>query len=151
MEDSFVPLSFDVPDGYAWSEFHLEPLGEHHNDRDHAAWMSSIDHIRSTPGFSPDEEPTWPVAMTREENLEDLVRHAKDFDERRGFTYSILEGDDVIGCIYIYPSRLPGHDAEISSWVRESRADLDTAVREVLARWIDEAWPFLNPFYAGRA
>jgi hypothetical protein len=88
--------------------------------------------------------------MTLEENLEDLVRHAKDFQERRGFTYSILEGDEVTGCIYIYPARLPGHDAEISSWVRESRAESDAAVREALGMWIDEAWPFSNPLYAGR-
>jgi hypothetical protein len=91
------------------------------------------------------------MAMTLEANLEDLVRHANDFLERRGFTYSILEDDDVIGCIYIYPGRLPGCDAEISSWVRESRAEFDTAVREELAKWIDEAWPFTNPSYAGRA
>ena len=149
MENSFVPPGFEAPLSYAWSDFHLEPLGEQHNERDHAAWMSSIDHIRSTPGFSPQEEPSWPVAMTLEANLEDLVRHAKDFEERRGFTYSILEGDDVIGCIYIYPSRDPGHDAEISSWVSESRAELDTAVREELATWIDESWPFSNPSYAG--
>ena len=44
---------------------------------DHAAWMSSIDHIRSTPGFDEQEEPDWPVAMTLEANLEDLVRHAR--------------------------------------------------------------------------
>ena len=151
MEDSFVPPSFEVPRAYAWSEFRLEPLGERHNERDHAAWMSSIDHIRSTPGFSPHDEPNWPVAMTLEENLEDLVRHARDFQERRGFTYSILEGDDVIGCIYIYPGRLPGHDAVISSWVRESHAELDPAIREALGLWIEEAWPFSNPSYAGRA
>ena len=151
MEHPLVPPSFAVPDAYAWSEFHLEPLGEQHNDRDHAAWMSSIDHIRSTPGFSPREEPNWPMAMTLEENLEDLVRHARDFEECRGFTYSILEGEDVIGCLYIYPSRLPGPDAEISSWVRESRAHLDAAVREALAAWIDDVWPFANPRYAGRA
>ena len=41
--------------------------------------------------------------MTLEENLEDLVRHSKDFHERRGFTYSSLEGNNVIGDIYIYP------------------------------------------------
>ena len=151
MENPFVPPSFEVPQSYAWSDLHLEPLDEHHNERDHAAWMSSIDHIRSTPGFSPKEEPGWPVAMTLEENLEDLVRHAKDFRERKGFTYSILEGDNVIGCIYIYPSRLPDRDAEISSWVRESRAELDALVREALARWIDESWPFSNPHYAGTA
>ena len=151
MGDSFVPPNFVVPDSYAWSEYHLEPLGEQHNDRDHAAWMSSIDHIRSTPGFSPQEEPNWPVAMTLEENLDDLVRHARDFRERKGFTYSILEGDDVIGCIYIYPSRVPGRDAEISTWVSESRADMDTPVREALGKWVDETWPFSNPNYAGRA
>ena len=150
MEHSFVPPSFEAPQSYAWADFHLEPLGEQHNDRDHDAWMSSIDHIRSTPGFSPEEEPGWPIAMTLEENLEDLVRHANDFEERRGFTYSILEGDDVIGCIYIYPSRVPSCDAEVSSWVRESRAELDPAVREALANWIDESWPFSNPLYAGR-
>ena len=150
MEDSFVPPSFEVPHVYAWCEFHLEPLGGQHNDRDHAAWMSSIDHIRSTPGFIPQEEPNWPVAMTLEKNMEDLVRHARDFHKRTGFTYSILEGDEVIGCIYIYPGRLPGHDAEISSWVRESRAELDAAIREALALWIDESWPFSNPFYSGK-
>jgi hypothetical protein len=149
MEDSFVPLAFELPLAYAWSRFRLEPLGELHNDRDHAAWMSSIDHIRSTPGFSEQEEPDWPVAMTLEANLKDLVRHAKDFEERKGFTYSILDGDDVIGCLYIYPDRRPlGHDAWVSSWVRESRAESDAAVREALSMWIDEAWPFANPYYA---
>ena len=150
MEDPFVPLSFEVPDSYAWSEFHLEPLGENHNERDHAAWTSSIDHIRSTPGFDEQEEKVWPVAMTLEANLEDLVRHAKDFEERRGFTYSILEGDDVIGCIYIYPGRSPDRDAVVSSWVRESRAELDAAFWDSLSTWIDKAWPFSNPHYAAR-
>ncbi len=150
MENAFVPPSFEAPQSYAGFGFHLEPLGEQHNERDHEAWMSSIDHIRCTPGFSPKDEPSWPRPMTLERNLEDLVRHAKDFDERKGFTYSILDGNDVIGCIYIYPSRDPAHDAEISSWVRESRAELDGPVREELANWIEESWPFLNTSFAGR-
>ncbi|NHZ70734.1 MAG: N-acetyltransferase [Proteobacteria bacterium] len=149
MEEPFVPANFEVPHAYAWSAFRLEPLGENHNERDHAAWMASIDHIRSTPGFSLEEERNWPIAMTLERNLEDLVRHAEDFEQRRGFTYSILDGDDVIGCIYIYPDRSPEHDAAISSWVCESRAALDMPVREVLSAWIDDVWPFSNPHYAG--
>lgn len=145
-----MPDDFVAPRSHSWDEIHLEPLGEHHNERDHEAWMSSIDHIRATPGFSPEEEPNWPVAMTLEENLSDLVRHDADFEARRGFTYSILEGDEVIGCLYIYPSQNPTYDAEISSWVRVSRAELDTAVRDELGRWIDEEWPFASPHYAGR-
>lgn len=145
-----MPPRFEVPSTHVWAGLHLEPLGEHHNERDHAAWMSSIDHIRATPGFSEQEEPGWPVAMTLEQNNEDLVRHAKDFEERRGFTYSILQGGDVIGCIYIYPDRRSDHDAWVSSWVRASHAGLDAPVREALAAWMDEAWPFTHPHYAGR-
>lgn len=147
MEDPFVPLSFEAPDSYAWSQFRLEPLGEEHNERDHDAWMSSIGHIRSTPGF-PDGN--WPTSMSPADNLKDLVRHAKDFEERKGFTYSILIGEDVIGCLYIYPGD-PGYDAHVSSWVRESHSELDTAVWAALSAWIDEAWPFSNPYYAARS
>ena len=43
--------------------------------------------------------------MSLEENLADLERHARDFADRTGFTYSVLDGDDVIGCVYVYPSR----------------------------------------------
>lgn len=149
MADPFVPPDFEPPLGYAWDEFHLEPLGPQHNERDHEAWMSSIDHIRSTPGFSVEEERGWPVAMSLERNLEDLERHANDFDHRKGFTYSILEGDDVVGCIYIYPSRTDDHDAVISSWVTLRRAGSDSSVRRTLATWIDQVWPFTNPHYAG--
>jgi hypothetical protein len=150
MPDLLVPPDFEVPHEFVFDEFHLEPLGPQHNERDHVAWMSSIDHIRSTPGFSPDEEPGWPVEMTLDRNLEDLERHARDFEERKGFTYSILDDDDVVGCIYIYPTRSPDHDAGISSWVTESRAESDDAVREALGAWIDDIWPFSNPHYAGR-
>ena len=149
MSDSFVPPGFEAPQTHAWSVFHLEPLGPRHNERDHEAWTSSIDHIRSTPGFGPEEEPNWPRPMSLEANLEDLVRHADDFAERRGFTYSILEGDDVVGCMYIYPDRKTDHDASISSWVRESHAEFDGPVREALAEWIDAVWPFSDPYYAG--
>ena len=142
MADLFVPPDFEPPLAYAWDEFHLEPLGPQHNDRDHEAWMSSIAHIRATPGFSPEDEPGWPAPMSLERNLADLVRHANHFEQRKGFTYSILEGDDVVGCIYIYPSRTDAHDAVISSWMTERRADSDSSVRETLADWIDEVWPF---------
>lgn len=87
--------------------------------------------------------------MTLERNLEDLVRHANDFEERKGFTYSILEDDDVVGCIYIYPTKNPDHDAGISSWIRQSHAAVDREVRETLANWIDDEWPFDRPHYAG--
>jgi hypothetical protein len=82
----------------------------------------------------------WPTAMTLESNLVDLVRHAKDFDDRTGFTYSILDGDDVIGCLYIYQSKTA--DALVTSWVRAARADMDSITAQAIADWIQTAWPF---------
>src|SRR3954463_14577862 len=80
---SFVPDSFDPPRRLAAEGLELEPLGPQHNESDHAAWTSSIDHIRSTPGY-PDG--SWPPedGMTLEENLADLRRHADDFRRRAG-------------------------------------------------------------------
>ena len=89
--------------------------------------------------------------MSLERNLEDLERHAADFETRRGFTYSVLDGEDVIGCLYIYPSKRPGHDADVSSWVTESRAELDDVLWSAVTEWLAQAWPFERPHYAERS
>ena len=148
MSAPLVPDGFDVPLMFEGPGFRLEPLGAQHNERDHAAWMSSIDHIRSTPGFG--RPRGWPQPMDLEANRSDLVAHAADFENREGFTYSIIDGDEVIGCVYIYPSKDPRHDAAVSSWVRESRSEMDVVVYRSLSTWLSEAWPFDNPDYAER-
>ncbi|MBF6209726.1 hypothetical protein IU433_04805 [Nocardia puris] len=73
--------------------------------------------------------------MRLERNLADLQRHATHFVERRGFTYTVLEivGGDVIGCVYIYPSASDEYDAEVSSWVRADRTELDGPVYSAVA------------------
>lgn len=147
---SFVPADFRVPRALESERFRLEPLGPEHNERDHDAWMSSIDHIRSTPGFDHPGQ-SWPSEASLEQNRRDLEMHADHFRKRHGFTYSVLDGDQVIGCVYIYPARQPGFDAEIRSWVTESRADMDTVVWEAVSAWIDRDWPFSNVHYEQRA
>ena len=147
MATAFVPDDFDVPRELTTDRFRLEPLGPEHNARDHEAWMSSIDHIRATPGF-PDGK--WPTAMSAERNLEDLERHADDFAARRGFTYSVLDGDEVIGCVYLYPATDGEHDVVAQSWVRASRAELDVVLWETVSTWLAEAWPFQRPWYDRR-
>ncbi|MEA2023047.1 MAG: N-acetyltransferase [Actinomycetota bacterium] len=149
MSHAFVPEGFEAPTGFDGPGFHLEPLGPQHNERDHEAWMSSIDHIHATPGFHPPHP--WPSPMSLEANLADLEGHAQDFENRVGFTYSILDGDDVIGCVYIYPSDAPGHDASVRSWVRVSRTEMDVVVHRSLSKWIGDSWPFERPEYAARA
>ena len=147
MREPLVPDSFDVPTRFQDEGFHLEPLGPEHNERDYEAWMSSIDHIRSTRGL---QDWDWPTPMTLEQNLGDLEDHARDFRERSGFTFSILDGDEVIGCVYIYPPRSDGYDAKVRSWVRASRAEMDAVVWRSLSTWLTTEWPFEQIDYAPR-
>lgn len=109
--------------------------------------MSSIDHIRSTPGM---DWTTWPRPMTLEENLADMERHAREFEERTSFTYSVLDGEDVVGCLYIYPSKTPNVDAHVRSWVRASRPELDAVVWSDVGAWLEAHWPFEAVDYAPR-
>jgi hypothetical protein len=141
--DEFVPAGFEAPTSLITDQFHLEPLGPQHNESDHAAWMSSIEHIRSTPGY-PDA--SWPPldGMTLEENLADLRRHADHFTKGVGFTFTVLDPDDhhVIGCVYLYPSRAEEWDVTVQSWVSADRASLDVPLADAVARWIATDWPW---------
>jgi hypothetical protein len=137
----FVPDDFVVPTTFTGPKFRLEPIGPEHNEQDHAAWMSSIEHIHSTAGF-PNPDDGWPYPMSLDDNRADLVAHRRDFENRTGFTYSILADDCVVGCVYLYPSPDDGMDAQISSWVSASHAHLDGVVWRTLNRWLETDWPF---------
>jgi hypothetical protein len=142
----FVPPGFEPPRGLETELFRLEPLGPEHNERDYVAWSSSIEHILASPGYGPDS--SWPHSMTLDENLGDLERHAREFADRTGFTYTVLElEDDVVGCVYIYPARDGAHDVHVRSWVRASRAELDRPLREAVADWLARDWPFERLLY----
>jgi len=145
----FVPPDFDVPLGLETPQFVLEPLGPEHNERDYDAWTSSMAHIRATPGWG---DRRWPREMTLDENRADLERHADDFRNRTGFTYTVLDaGHDVVGCVYIYPARDGTHDAHVQSWARADRAELDRPLWQAVSEWLASAWPFRRVDYAERA
>jgi hypothetical protein len=147
----FVPHDFDPPYQLWHPQFHLLPLSVEHNESDHAAWTSSITHIHSTPGW---ESSTWPPpgGMSLQENRGDLEGHARDFAERSGFTFTVLQPEtaEVIGCVYIYPIADGKHDAQIRSWVRADVGPLDPVVHSAVSRWLAERWPFKNVSYARR-
>lgn len=147
----FVPTDFEPPRALVSDYFRLEPLGPQHNDADHAAWTSSIAHVRSTPGF-PDGNWPPPEGMSRDRNLEDLRRHAADFEARTGFTFTVLERvtSDVIGCVYLYPSESTDADVTVRSWVRASHADLDVPLADAVAAWLAAEWPWQRVHRPGR-
>ncbi len=81
--------------------------------------------------------------MSPEQNLKDLERHRADFEARRGFTFTVLDpvDGDVIGCVYIYPTRQAGHDVQVQSWVRADHATEDDKLAQAVADWwLPTAW-----------
>jgi len=149
MEKPFVPAEFVVPLGLATDQLRLEPLGPQHNEPDYAAWSSSREHIRATPGW---ETSNWPDDRDLAKNLEDLEGHADDFAKRKGFTYTVLDpaSRDVIGCVYIYPDKSGETDAKVLSWVTVSRAELDVPLWRAVSDWLEADWPFERVSYAER-
>jgi hypothetical protein len=145
----FVPPGFVVPLALTAERFRLEPLGPQHNDSDYEAWSSSVRHIHATPGW---ETSSWPDDRSIEDNLRDLEGHAADFENRAGFTYTVLDPatGDVIGCVYIYPDKSEQHDARVLSWVRASRPELDVQLWRAVTDWLADEWPFQRVAYAER-
>jgi len=86
--------------------------------------------------------------MTLKSNLTDLVRHPNDFEVRSGFTCSILDNENGIGCVYIYPSRAA--DASVSSWVRASRAQMDVVTWQAISTLPETDWPFTTIEHSAR-
>jgi RimJ/RimL family protein N-acetyltransferase len=146
----FVPEAFAVPTQLETDHFVLEPLGPQHNESDYAAWSSSREHIHATPGW---EDSNWPDDRDLDANRRDLERHAEDFRNRGGFTYTVLDPgkSEVIGCVYIYPARDSEEDARVLSWVRADRSELDTELWRAVSDWIAADWPFETVDYAVRS
>lgn len=146
----FVPAHFALPAPTRGPGFVLTPLRLAHNERDLDAWSSSVNHIHATAGFAGHPWPDDP--MTLERNARDLQEHEDDFAQRRGFTYTVLTepGDEVIGCVYVYPSAHGDVEAEVRSWVRASRASLDAPLYATVYEWLRAEWPFRTFDYAPR-
>jgi len=145
----FVPEDFTVPRRLETRLFVLEPLAPQHNDEDYVAWSTSIEHIRGTPGW---EGSSWPRPMSLEDNRRDLEMHARHFQRREGFTYTVIDRaeGEVVGCVYIYPPRDDVSDAHVTSWVRATSASLDAELWRAVSDWLADSWPFERFEYAPR-
>jgi hypothetical protein len=146
MSNGFVPADFEVPTRLTSGELELTPLGPQHNEPDYRAWTSSIEHIRATPGFAGHD---WPHEMSLEDNLGDLRRHAEDFAQRKGFTYTVKRHGEIVGCLYLYPIKDRPGWARARSWVSRDHAELDRPLYEAVSEWLKD-WPFDGVEYAAR-
>lgn len=132
--------SFTPPDAPESKHFVLEPLGPHHAEKDHAAFMGSRDHIRHTLQWG-----GWPADDTTvEQNRKDLARHLKEFENREAYAYSVLSPNrkKCIGCVYIKPVQNKTDACAVAYWVVESelKNDFDKKLQNAMLNWLAEKW-----------
>ncbi|MEP1142941.1 MAG: GNAT family N-acetyltransferase [Henriciella sp.] len=146
----FVDKGFEVPEELVTEDFRVRMLSMHDVIKDYDAVMASAEQLKENfPRWG-----GWPDGLTVEADLLDLAWHQKEFVRRTSFTYTVVSLDDstVLGCIYIYPTRKTGYDADITLWARESviGSPADIALDEAVRAWVEAEWQFENPAYPGR-
>lgn len=146
----FVNEDFEVPEKLETKEFRLRMLTVNDVVKDYGAVMSSVEHLKNVwPGSG------WPAEdLTLEEDLVDLGWHQREFLNRTSFAYTVvtLDETEVIGCVYIDPTRKRGYDAQVYLWVRASELEsgLDSRLFTTVQQWLGKKWSFENPGFPGR-
>jgi hypothetical protein len=148
---SWLPDSFTPPAEHAWGAYKMTPLGPGLERLDYEAYMSSIEHLRSTFGSG-----RWPhEKITMEDALKDVQGEQERFRARKAFTYAVLtkDGTRELGCVYIRPSAKRGYDAQVVMWVTKEQFDkgFDAALFAEVKRWLAAQWPFQSVAYPGRS
>jgi RimJ/RimL family protein N-acetyltransferase len=146
---AFYPPDVDVPQEKRTDRCLLRPLRATDVALDYDAVVSSAEMLHRW------AQGDWPRdGFTLEENLADLQRHQRDHDERRAFTYTVLDpaGTRCLGCVYIVPLRdeLTGlaqgaaWPADVAFWVRASEVagGLDAHLLATLRDWLAAEWAF---------
>lgn len=150
--DFVHPVRADIVDG-----MHLRPIRASDVDIDMVAVTGNRDALWAMYG----EAWGWPPAgMTREQDEEDLARHAAEIESHESFNYAVLTAaeDRLLGCVYIDPlddmgsASAPG--AEVSWWmVADAPGQWRTALDAFVPAWVDDQWPFARvetPFQTPR-
>ncbi len=144
-EDFVASARLELPTGD-----HLRQIRSTDIDIDYPTVMANQIQLFETFG----EVWGWPPAdMTRQQDLDDLVRHVEEMDRNESFNYAIFDADEQVlkGCLYIDPPEKEGSDADLSWWVVEEELSgpLERALRVAVPAWIASEWPFEDPRFIG--
>lgn len=145
-----VSSTWKIPEGFQESGWALVPAGPVLARIDYEAVKASRELLQNL--FQPND--SWPPEnLTLEQDRADLAWHAREFRQRRSFAYSIVtpEFDRCLGCLYLYPSMSPVHDAEAYLWLRPDLPMMTSRrIEQTVEMWVDSAWPFKHMVWPGR-
>lgn len=146
----FVPENFKAPFQVDANQFVLRKLTVDEVEKDYEAVMSSKESLRQI--FSENDD--WPSdTMTIKDNYNDLLEHQNEFDNNKGFAYTVVKPDDskCIGCLYIYPFSLGVYDSQIYYWlIDEVNEELGESFRAFIDQWIPETFKLNKNAFPGR-
>ena len=148
----WIAPDFAVPTLIEGPGFKLVPLGPALTEVDYRAYMASIPHLQAT--FT--RSTGWPhEGLTLKDAVADMETEAGRFERRESFAYAVLtpDGTRERGCVYVYPSKIAGHDAQVQLWVTaaEYEAGFDAELYTWTQGWLARDWPFRNVAYPGRS
>lgn len=148
----FVPADFPVPTRVEAAGFRIVPLAPALAKIDFDAYMASIEHLQKT--FS--RSTNWPrEGISAADAVKDMETEQARFQARKSFAYSVLtpDGTRERGCVYVYPSTVPGYDAVVRMWVTKAEYDagFDAELYQWVTDWVRADWPFEKVAYPGRA
>ncbi|MEM9385324.1 MAG: hypothetical protein AAGA68_09715 [Pseudomonadota bacterium] len=133
----FVPTSFTVPTNVTLGPYTLTKVDPRFSEQDYRALMRARHYIRRQLGSEwPEEDFT--IAASRQTLADDVLR----FDARESFTYHVLQGAHVIGCVYVLPPSNGEVDASLFVWTDPTHlaeAQFDD-LREIVHRWLLVDW-----------
>ncbi len=153
----FYPESETVPERLESDMFILRPLLATDVELDYQAVIASrAKLLKRTAG-------RWPRhGFTLKENLRDLRYHERQHNERKEFTFTIMNTpeSECLGCIYIYPLikslktylsmneivnlNIMDYEAWLTFWVTPNAADQHLDIRLIadLQNWFSNEWMF---------
>lgn len=142
---TWLPHDFEHPlRAELTGDVHLRPIRAEDVDIDMVAVMGNQPMLWQMYG----EAWGWPPAtMTREEDEEDLARHAAEMLTHESFNYAVLTEteDRLLGCVYIDPLDPEAGlvSAEVSWWtVADAPEGVAARLAEFVPRWLADEWPF---------
>ena len=144
-----VPDTFQPPRSFVGKGYKLVPLGPDIAQLDFNAYMSSIDHIRSSMGGN------WPTAgLTMADQAKDMAGEKAQWDTRKSFPYAVLapDGSKEFGCFYIRPSGKEGYDAVATMWVTKDQFDngFESQLLADMKAWLAATWPLKKVAWPGK-
>jgi RimJ/RimL family protein N-acetyltransferase len=154
----YYPEESKVPNGFSTSQYDIRPLLTSDVEKDYEAVMAAQElNLRWTEG-------RWPKdGFTVEENLEDLEYHQKMHEERKEFTFTVMDPEEkyCLGCIYFNPLRSEilevvkakgltyASSSIVFFWLRPDLTDKQFSYRifEKIRDWIKTEWEFNHVYY----